>query len=241
MSNSAEITRTIAYRCVVDLTHPIHPGIPLWPGDPPVRFRPTANIGSHGYFLRRFCMGEHSGTHLSSPAAFYPDAAGPADLPAAALIIPAVVIDISRSAAANPDYALTPDDIAGWERQYGPVPADSIALLFTGWQQYWSIPERFINADANGIMRTPGFGQDAARILLAQRAAAGLGSDAPGIDPGADVELAVSRMALAKPRPVLECLNNLHLLPPTGATVIVGRLPLAGGSGSPASVLALIP
>lgn len=185
MSNSAEITRTIAYRNVVDLTHPIHPGIPLWPGDPPVRFRATADIGSHGYFLRQFCMGEHSGTHLSSSAAFYPDAAGPADLPAAALIIPAVVIDISRSAAANPDYALTPDDIAGWERQYGPVPADSMALLFTGWQQYWSIPERFINADANGIMHTPGFGHDAARILLAQRGAAGLGSDAPGIDPGA--------------------------------------------------------
>ncbi len=241
MSGSTEMTRTIAYRSVVDLTHPIHPGIPLWPGDPPVRFRPTATIGSDGYFLRRFSMGEHSGTHLSSPAAFYPDAAGPADLPAAALIAPAVVIDVSRPAAANPDYALTRDDIAGWERRYGPVPAGSIALLFTGWQQYWSIPERFINADANGAMHTPGFGRDAARILLDERGVAGLGSDAPGIDPGADTELTISRMALARPRLALECLNNLDLLPPTGATVVVGRLPLAGGSGSPASVLALAP
>lgn len=241
MSGSTEIIRTIAYRNVVDLTHPIHPGIPIWPGDPPVRFLPTADIRRDGYFLRQFSMGEHSGTHLSSPAAFYPDAAGPADLPAAALVIPAVVIDISRQAAANPDYALTPDDIADWERRYGPVPPDSIALLFTGWQQYWSVPERFINADANGTMHTPGFGRDAARILLSQRNAAGLGSDAPGIDPGADTELSISRMTLARPRPVLECLNNLNLLPPVGATVIVGRLPLVGGSGSPASVLALIP
>ena len=40
---------------------------------------------------------------------------------------------------------------------------------------------------------------------------------------------------------ILECLNNLERLPATGATLVIGRLPLVGGSGSPASVLALTP
>jgi kynurenine formamidase len=76
---------------------------------------------------------------------------------------------------------------------------------------------------------------------LAQRGASGLGIDTHGIDAGTDGDLSVSHMALRQGALVLECLNNLHQVPPTGATVVVGRLPLVGGSGSPASVLALVP
>jgi kynurenine formamidase len=35
-------------------------------------------------------------------------------------------------------------------------------------------------------------------------------------------------------------LQNLAELPPTGAVVIAGPLPIVGGSGSPARVLALV-
>ena len=239
MSDNAP--KTIAYRRVVDLSHPIHSGIPRWPGDPAVGFATAASIKDDGYLLRRFTMGEHSGTHLSSPAAFYPDAAGPADLPADALVVPAVVIDISAAAAGNPDYALSVDDIADWERRYGAIPAASLVLLCAGWHWRWSEPERFINADTAGMMHTPGFTAEAARGLLGSRGVSGLGTDTPGIDAGTDTGLSVSRLALAQPRVVLECLNNLDQLPPTGATVIIGRLPLMGGSGAPAGVLALTP
>jgi kynurenine formamidase len=46
---------------------------------------------------------------------------------------------------------------------------------------------------------------------------------------------------LDQPRIVLENLTKLELLPPTGTTLVIGLLRLAGGSGSPASVLALVP
>ena len=238
---SGNVLKTIAYRRVVDLTHPIHSGIPRWPGDPAVRFATAATIKDDGYFLRRFTMGEHSGTHLSTPAAFYPDAAGSADLPVEALVVPASVVEVSAAAARNPDYALTIDDIAAWERRHGVIAAASLVLLCAGWHRRWSEPERFINADADGVMHTPGFTEEAAGYLLERRGVAGLGTDTPGIDAGADTGLSVSRLALAQPRVVLECLNNLDQLPPTGATVIIGRLPLVGGSGAPAGVLALTP
>ena len=238
---AADAIKTIAYRRVVDLTHPIHPGIPRWPGDPEIRFETVATIGEQGYYLRRLAMGEHSGAHLSSPAAFYPDGAGPDGLPPEALVVPAVVVDISRRSAADPNCALTAEDIARWERRHGTIPAASVVLLHTGWQRYWDAPARFINADAAGQMHTPGFGIAAARRLLDTRQVAGLGTDAPGIDPGADTDLSISKMTLAQPRIVLECLNNLNRLPPTGATLIIGRLPLVGGSGSPVAALALVP
>ena len=233
--------KSIVYRRVVDLSHPIRAGIPTWPGDPAVEFETVAEAGRDGYFLRRFSMGEHSGTHLASPATFYDGAPGPDELPAARLVVPAVVIDVSGPAAQNPDYVLTPEDVDEWERRHGQVPPGSLTLLFTGWQRYWDDPRRFINADADGIMHTPGFGPDAARFLLEQRNIAGLGIDTHGVDAGMDAGLSVSRMALAGSALVLECLNNLDQLPPAGATVIVGRLPLAGGSGAPASALALVP
>ena len=68
-----------------------------------------------------------------------------------------------------------------------------------------------------------------------------MGTDAPGVDAGVDTSFEVSRLVLEKHRLVLECLNNLDQLPPAGSTIVVGRLSLAGGSGSPASVLALTP
>ncbi len=231
---------TITYRRVVDLTHPIRPGIPRWPGDPHVEFEPIASIDKEGYRLRRFSMGEHSGTHLSAPSAFWHDGVGPAQIPGESLIAGAVVIGVSELARRDSDYALSVDAIQEWERQHGEVPPGYIVLLFTGWERYWDDPGRFINADPDGIMHFPGFGMDAARYLLERRGASGLGIDTHGIDPGTDTNLSVSRFALGKSALVLECLNNLSALPPNGATVVIGRLPLVGGSGSPASVLALV-
>ena len=232
---------SITYGRVVDLTHPIRPGVPQWHGDPHVEFETVASIDEAGYRLRRFSMGEHSGTHLSTPSAFWHDGIGPDQIPGESLIAGAVAIDVSELAMRDPDYALSVDAIKGWERRNGEVSSGCIVLLFTGWERYWDEPGRFINAGPDGIMHFPGFGMEAARYLLERRGASGLGIDTHGIDPGVNAELSVSRLALAKRALVLECLNNLSALPPYGATVVIGRLPLVGGSGSPASVLALVP
>ena len=233
--------RTIAFRRVIDLTHPIRPDIPVWPGDPWVEFETTATIPSNGYFLRRFSMGEHSGTHISTPSAFFDPGLGPDSIPPEALVVSAVVIDSRDKAGRDPDYTLTMDDLALWECDHGEIPAASIVLLFTGWQRYWDEPQRFINLGDDGRMHTPGFTPEAVSFLFDERGAAGIGTDTHGVDPGRDTGLEASRAALGRGAMVLECLNNLNQLPTTGATLVIGRLPLVGGSGSPASVLALSP
>lgn len=233
--------RNIAFRRVVDLTHPIRPGIPIWPGDPPVQFETTASLSEEGYFLRRFSMGEHSGTHVSTPSALFDQGSGPDSIPPEALVAPAVVIDSRSSASKDPDYVLTVDDFTEWERRHGKIPPRSIAMLLTGWGRYWDEPERFINLGADGLMHTPGFTSYAVSFIFDERGAAGIGIDTHGVDAGADTGLDASRAALSRGGLVLECLNNLDRLPVTGATLVIGRLPLVGGSGSPASVLALAP
>ena len=233
--------RTVAFSRVVDLTHPIKPGMPIWPGDPPVEFETAATIQAHGYFLRRFSMGEHSGTHISTASALFDRGSGPDSIAPEALVAPAVVVDSRSSAGVDPDHALTLDDIDEWERRHGKIAAGSIVLLLTGWRRYWDEPERFINLGAEGVMHTPGFTSEVVSFLMERRGAVGIGTDTHGVDAGRDPDLKASRQALSRGALVLECLNNLDQLPAKGTTLVIGRLPLVGGSGSPACVLALVP
>ena len=115
-------TRIIAYSRVVSLSHVIHPRIPLWPGDPPVEFSEVADLDKDGYFLRRFSMGEHSGTHMNAPIAFHRDGPGIDEHPAEALVVPAIVVDIRAQAAADPDHTLSWEDILRWENRHGKSP-----------------------------------------------------------------------------------------------------------------------
>ena len=231
-------------RNVVDLSHPIHPGIPRWPGDPPVEFQAVAELEKDGFFLRRFSLGEHGGTHINAPSGFHPGGVGIDAYPASSLVAPAVVIDVREEAQANPDHLLTMTKLLTWERQYGAVPAGSVALLFTGWQEKWNNPAAYlgkIDGGYGGELHFPGFGVQAVGVLLTQRGVAGLGIDTHGVDGGQDATFSVNRRVLEQPRIVLENLAYLDQLPPTGATLVIGALRLQGGSGSPVSVLAFVP
>ena len=225
----------------LNLSHSISPRMPHWPGDPSTEFEDCAHTRRDGYYLRRFSMSEHGGTHLVAPASFHPDGRTAEEYPAEELVRPAVVIDVRPQCRADPDYALTVGDLANWESRHPPIPANSIALLLTGWAERWSNPQEYLGIDENGGLHFPGFSPDAASLLVNEHKAAGLGTDTAGVEPGADGGFAVSRLVLAQPRIVLENLANLHQLPPMGAVLVIGLLRLASGSGSPAAVTALLP
>lgn len=233
--------RSISYARVVDLTHVIRPGIPLWPGDPPVEINEVAQIATHGYFLRRFAMGEHAGTHMNAPRSFDGQGAGIDAYTPEELVVPAIVIDFRSQAATDPDNSLSPGDILAWEEKHGLVPAGAMALLNTGWQRKWENPSAYLGLDGTGWLHFPGFGQDAARLLVEDRGVAGLGTDAAGVEPGQDDSFFANRLVLDRRGIILECLANLDRLPASGATLVIGPLRLEGGSGAPASVLALVP
>jgi kynurenine formamidase len=233
--------KTITYSKVVDLSHVIASDIPLWPGDPPVEFETVAQMDEDGFYLRRFSIGEHSATHMNAPNSFHADGAGIDAYSAESLVVPAVVLDIRDQAASNPDYALTRDDVLAWEQTNGRIPAGSVVILYTGWQDRWSDPQAFFNQDAEGGLHFPGFAGDTTRFLLDERSIAGVGIDTHGVDPGQDETFATNVQVLEQPGIVLENLTNLDQLPATGTTLVIGILRLKEGSGTPASVLAFIP
>jgi kynurenine formamidase len=226
---------------VIDLTQPLTLTIPIWPGDPAFEVEAWASYANDGYFINRISIGEHSGTHWGTPNTFIEGARSADLIPAKELVVPAVVIDLRTQAQADADYRLSLDDITTWEAEHGTIPAGSVVILWTGWQDKWGDPAAFLNQDADGVMHWPGFGAEAAVFLVEQRGAVGLGTDTHGADPGNDEEYGASYALYAADGMILECLAGLDQLPPTGATLVIGGWPIAGGSGSPARILAFVP
>ena len=236
-----DVVGALARYKAINLSHVLSPEMPHWPGDPHTEFQTWSTISTEGYFLRRVTLGEHSGTHLTAPASYYSGGRTVDRYTASELVKRAVVIDVREQCHSNPDYALTPGDLAAWEELHGKIPPDCLVLLHTGWADRWPDAGAYLGGDHKGGLHFPGFGHDAATRLVDERNVAGLGTDTAGIEPGRDAELSVSRLVLAQPRVVLENLANLDRLPATGAVLVIGTLRLVGGSGSPAAVTALVP
>ena len=226
---------------VIDLTQPLTPIMPIWPGDPEFVIEPWATYEVDYYFINRISIGEHSGTHWGTPNTFIEGGRSADMIPVEELVVPAVVIDIRDKAAQDVDYRLTVEDVLAWEQAHGQIAAGSVVILLTGWQDKWGDPAAFIGQDADGVLHWPGFGAEAATFLVTERGAVGLGTDTHGVDPGNDEEFGASFAMYEADGMILECLANLDKLPPVGATLVVGGLPIAGGSGSPARVFAFLP
>jgi kynurenine formamidase len=225
---------------VVDLTQPLDEGVVMWPGAPAPTVRTLLTIAEHGFFNRLVTFAEHTGTHFDAPCHMCEGAESVDVIEPGRLVRPLAVIDISEVAAHDPDAALTLEQVEAFEAGHGRIPDGAAVFLRTGWETFNRDPARYTNAP--GPLRFPGFGAEAARFLVEERAVAGLGIDTLGIDPGVATDFEVHRR-ISHPRGVwhLEGLTNLSELPPLGAWVVVGVLKLTGGSGSPARVLALVP
>jgi kynurenine formamidase len=222
---------------IIDLTHPLDTGIPLWPGDPAFEVAPHASIASEGYLLHRVSIGEHSGTHVGTAAHLNPSGRDVASLPVASLVLPACVVD-ARGRVAR--WRLGIEELQRWEAENGRIAEGCAVLLCTGWSQRWADPVSYLGSMDGSRLAWPGFSLDAARFLAEERGVVALGIDTHGIDAGDDDELSVNRWWLDGDRYHLENLTRLEQLPPTGTTLVVGALPVVGGSGAPARVLGLV-
>jgi len=156
-------------------------------------------------------------------------------------VVPAVVIDVRGKAAGDPDYQLTKQDVTAWEQKHGRIAAGSFVILFTGWEDKWSNPKAFINQDEKGDLHFPGFAGATTKWLLSDRQISGVGIDTHGVDPGLDISHETNRQIAKAHKIAIECMANLDQLSPTGATLVLGPLPLRQGSGSPMSLIAFVP
>ncbi|HUW77705.1 MAG TPA: cyclase family protein [Candidatus Nanopelagicaceae bacterium] len=225
---------------VIDLTIPLGEGIVMWPGAPAPEAETLVTVSHDGYFARKVSFFEHSGTHFDAPCHFIEGHTTVDKVPVESLVRAAAVIDISARIGDDADGELSLQDVHSFESAHGRIPDGAAVLLRTGWEEFNGDERRY--AGAEGDLRFPGFGVEAAKFLVAERKIGGLGTDTLGIDLGRATDFPVhTQVTLPKGIWHLENLQNLRALPPLGAWIVVGVLPLIGGSGSPARVIALLP
>jgi kynurenine formamidase len=233
---------------MVDLTHPFNERTIYWPTSPSTF---ELEVLAHGhteggwfYSANAFSSPEHGGTHLDAPIHFAEGRQTMEQIPLERLIAPAVVIDVSERAAADPDYRLTREDVLAFEAAHGTIEPGTMVLLRTGWSRYWPDKARYLGDDTPGDasrLRFPSFGEGAARLLVEERRVAALGADVASIDYGQTQDFIVHRIAAERNVPGLENLTNLDALPATGAVVAALPMKIEGGSGGPVRVVALVP
>jgi len=224
---------------VVDLTQPLGPDTVLWPGSTPFETTMRSDPRTSGSYARDLRLPEHSGTHLDAPSHFAPGGAHAADIPPERLVAPCAVIDVRDRCRDDPAFTLAREDVEEAERRDGPIEPGSAVLLWTGWEEFRTDPDRYLGGATEADLAFPGFGSSAAAALL-ERGAVGLGTDTLGIDPGRAHDFPVHHLTLGAGLWHLEGLVNLAALPARGATLVVGALRLVEGSGTPARVLGLV-
>jgi kynurenine formamidase len=233
---------------VVDLTHPFDSETLYWPTSP-TKFELTTltsgmTDGGWFYSANSFCAPEHGGTHMDAPIHFGRGQKTADQISPRQLVAPAVVIDVSQAAADDADYRLSLADVRAWERKHGTIPGGAIILLRTGWSSRWPDRKRYFGDDTPGDashLHFPSYGAESARFLVRERRVGALGVDTASIDHGPSKDFPVHRICAEANVPGLENLDALGEVPERGAWAIALPMKIAGGSGGPLRIIALVP
>ena len=132
-----------------DISPPMAPGMPVWPGDTPFDITPRWQIGPDGPVnVSRLSMSTHTGAHADSPLHYDANGVDSADSPLAPYLGPCRLIDVSGHA--RPGQAVVPAWLgerlrdcpprivlrtyaaappSGWDGHYCPIAPATIDLL----------------------------------------------------------------------------------------------------------------
>lgn len=232
---------------LVDLTHAFDETTQVWPNNRP--FHRDSMVRSEAkpqdwYATGQVDLSEHAGTHMDAPIHFAQGQAAIDAIPIERLMGPAVVIDVRDAAAHDRDYRLSPADLHRWEAGHGKIPTGAIVLMLTGWSAGWKDRERYFGSAAPNVVTSlhfPGFSKEAAEFLIAERHIHGVGIDTPSIDHGPSQDFPVHRILGAAGLYGLENVAQLDQVPASGATLVALPMKIAGGTGAPVRIIAILP
>lgn len=211
---------------IIDLSHRIEDGMPVYPGDPSVHIHHALEVASDGVAVDDVRMGTHTGTHVDAPSHTVEGGRTMADVGLEELVGEALVIRV---------HELAEGEVCGWDRlneAAGGLPdrVPPIVVVDTGWAQWFRDERR---------TRHPAIGADAARELVV-RGMRVLAVDtlSPDLTESSDGSFPVHEVVLGADRLIVENLRGLEDLP---ARVRLGFFPLRlNGDGSPVRAVAFL-
>ncbi len=202
---------------VIDLTHPISDGMPVYfPWHPRTDLEQTATYKENRCEVRRLSIGSHSGTHIDAPSHVFAGMPTLDQYDPALWYVNAQVLDFTGH---TPKQEITKDEIRNKFRTKGIG-----AVVKTGWDV------RFGQKDYYATY--PPISNEAAEYLVEMEIPV-LAADTP-------FTLDVHYIILKHGIPLITNLNNTARLAEGLIKLISAPLLIKGGDGAPARVLAVV-
>lgn len=223
----------MTHHTIIDLSHPLDEGIPMFPGLPGPEVEEYLSreasrahyAGGAEFVIHRYRLIGNSGTYLDGPFHRFADGADLAALPLERTVdLPGVVLDVSARVAGGRRDVDTAD-LAGRDL------AGRALLIRTGWDARWGEPGYL---EPNPYLTAAG-----AEALVAAGVAL-VGIDTWNIDDTGDATRPVHSALLRAGIPIIENLRGLEMLPERGFRFFAAPLPLRGGSAVPVRAFALV-
>lgn len=115
---------------IIDLTLPVEPGMPVWPGFPEVSIEQTAHRAVDGATMDHVSMRSHTGTHVDAPMHFVPEGKSLDAFDVSKFVGEGVVLDLTPCENAE---TITPDRL---EPFADVIDSGDVVFLHTGWDEY---------------------------------------------------------------------------------------------------------
>ena len=233
---------------IVDLSYAFDSETVYWPTAEPFRLeKDFEGVTEQGFYYSayRYSAAEHGGTHLDAPLHFAKGRHSADEIPLEQLLGAAIVIDVTKQCASNPDYRITADDFLSWEKAHGRIATGTIVLLRTGFGKHYPDRKKYLGTAERGPsavaqLHFPGLHPDAARWLVSNRSIKAIGLDTASIDFGQSTKFESHQILFEKNIPAFENVANLDKLPARGFSVIALPMKIKGGSGGPLRIIALL-
>lgn len=209
---------------IIDLTHSISVGMPVYPGTMPPEISEGNGYEKDGFRETLLHMLSHTGTHMDAPNHLFPALKNLDEFPPEHFVGKAVVIDCSHKKAGE---SITMSDLKG---QWESVERADFLLFRTDFSKLWCTDAYF------GDYPVVDF--DVIDYLIASKKKA-IGLDCIGLDPIAESELPRHKRLLSvSDTLIIENLKNLDLLGDGLFTLLALPLKFEQADGAPVRVFA---
>ncbi|KAL0216614.1 hypothetical protein P9112_008798 [Eukaryota sp. TZLM1-RC] len=209
---------------LVDLSHTLENGMPLYPGTVPVEIKQCNDIPTDGYEEVRFSMNTHVGTHIDSPKHMTEGATSLSDWDISQYHGKAVLIDLRNLGREFIEI----DDLRPYSES---LQGAEYVILHTGWSQFWGQEKYFEEFPTLSI--------DAANWLV-QYKLKGIGMDCISPDPCSTTTFPIHHILMKKDMVITENLCNLDEIDAKEFSFSCFPLKFKNGDGSPVRAIAYI-
>ena len=214
-------------RQLIDLTHTIEHGMPVYPGTEGPIIEIPFSIEKDGFQETKMQIYSHIGTHIDCPRHIIHNGLTTENMPIETFIGKGLVLDFSH---------IKPGQKIPLEKSHELVDIFvyeeiEFALIYTGWAKYWGYNNYYYDFPVLSKEFT---------LWLANTSIKGIGLDVISLDPVGDEKLENHNIILENEIIIIENLTNMEKLINKNFTFMAMPLKIKEGDGSPVRAAAMI-